>query len=91
MRILNFKRPRENINSLYKHLKINRIKNIILISNCQLVLNQIQNNLLKHISKYFPVKTKHHLHNTRGKELDVPKIKTSYYQSDSISLKAIKQ
>ena len=45
LQILNFKCPREGADYLYKESKINELKKIIIIADCQFVYDQLKNNL----------------------------------------------
>ena len=90
LRILNFKGPREGADYLHKESKINKLKNIIRIANCQFVYDQLKNNLSETFSNFFTLNPQLHQHNTRKKRLAVPNAKTISYGSNSITLKAIK-
>ena len=90
LRILNFKGPREGADYLHKESKINKLKNIIRITNCQFVYDQLKNNLSETFSNFFTLNPQLHQHNTRKKRLAVPNAKTISYGSNSITLKAIK-
>ena len=91
LRILNFKGLREGSDYLYKESKINKLKNIIIIANIQLVYNQLKNNLPKTFSNFFTLNTQLHQHNTRKNRLTVSNANTTSYGSNSITLKATKQ
>ena len=41
IRILNFKGPRGGSENLYKESKIDKVRNIIIIANCQFVYDQL--------------------------------------------------
>ena len=90
LRILNFKGPREGADYLHKESKINKLKNIIRITNCQFVYDQLKNNLSETFSNFFTLNPQLHQHNTRKKRLAVPNAKTISYGSNSITLEAIK-
>ena len=61
-------------------------------NNCLLlVFSQIRNNLSINCGKYLSIKTEKYSHNTRWKQLDVLKMITTYYGSDSMTFKSIKQ
>ena len=91
MRILNLKGPRESVDYLYKESKIDKLKNIIIKANWQLVYDQLKNNLSETFSNFFTLNTQLHKHNTRKNRFIFPKVKTISYGSNSITLKAIKQ
>ena len=60
-------------------------------ANCRLVYDQLKNNLPDSFSTFFTLNTQLHKHNTRKNRLLLPKVKTISYDSNSITLKAIKQ
>ena len=90
---MNFKGPQEGSDYLYKEYKINKLKNIIIIANCQFVYDQLKNYLpQRNFSNFFSLDTQLHQHNTRKNILAVPNANMmTSYRSYSISLKAIKQ
>ena len=91
IRILNFKVSKQGAEKLYKKLKIDKVRNIIIIANCWFAYDQLQKNLPESFSDFFTLNTQLHHHNTRGNKLIVPNINTTRYGSNSITLKAIKQ
>ena len=85
IRILNFKGPRAEASNLYKESKLYILKQITTTEN------SIKKNLPKNFNNYFTVKKNQHQCNARRKKLDVPIVNSNYYESNSITLKAIKQ
>ena len=75
---------------MYKESKINKLKNIIKIANCQFVYDQLKNNLPETFSNFFTLNTQLHKRNTRKNRLAVPNAKTTGYGSNSITFKVIK-
>ena len=78
IRILNFKGPREGAENLYKQSKIDKVRNIIIIANCQLVYEQLWKKLPENFSDFFTLKTKLHHHNAGGKKAYRSKCKHYY-------------
>ena len=91
IRILNFKGLREGAENLYKESKIDKVRNIIIIANCQFVYDQLQKKLPENFSDIFTLNTQLHHRSTRGNKLIGPNVNTTRYGSNSITLKAIKQ
>ena len=83
--------PREGAKNLYKESKIEKVSNIIIITNYRLVYDQLRKKLPENFSELFTLNTQLHHHNTRGNKLIVPSVNTSVYGSNSITLKAIKE
>ena len=91
IRILNFTGPGEEAEKLYKQSKTDKVRNIIIITNCRFVYDQLWKKLPENFSDFFTLNTQLHHHNTRGNKLIVPNVNTTIYGSNSIRLKAIKQ
>ena len=88
--IINFKGSYTSIAPLYEYSQILKLKDIILLNNCQFVYNQINNNLPNIFNNYFTQSNYFHEHNTRGLKLTVPTVNTTMYGTNSITMKAIK-
>ena len=89
IRILKFMGPREGVENLYKESKIDKIRNII--TNCQFVYDQLRKKLPENFIGFFTLNTQLQHHNTGSKKRIVPNVNTTIYESNSITLKAIKQ
>ena len=81
--------PREGVENLYKESKIDKIRNII--TNCQFVYDQLRKKLPENFIGFFTLNTQLQHHNTGSKKRIVPNVNTTIYESNSITLKAIKQ
>ena len=91
LRILNFRRPRENNQPLYKISKICKLKEFVRLYNLQFVQNHLNYFLPKNFLNYFTKATNLHDHNTRGIVLNVPNVNTTCYGSNTITLRAIRE
>ena len=89
LRILNFKKPWEPIEQIYKESKTFKLKDIVTISNLKCVYDQMNKILPRVFEKNFINKTRQHLYNTRRNSLDVPQVNTMTYGSNSFTLHAI--
>ena len=66
LRIINFKRSMEPSGPLYQKLKINKLKNNIILNNCQFIFDKLTSSLPDVFDQFFqPLKEKHN-HYTRG-------------------------
>ena len=66
LRIINFKRSMEPSEPLYQKLKINKLKNNIMLNNCLSVFDMLTNNLANVFDQFFQPLKEQHNHNTRG-------------------------
>ena len=78
-------KPLKNLK--YKESKILKLKDIVTISNLKFVHDQV-NKILQSFWIFFINKTRH-LYNTTGNSLDVSRMKTMTYGSNSFTLHAI--
>ena len=93
LRIINFKRSMEPSEPLYQKLKINKLKNNIMLNNCLSVFDILTNNLANVFDQFFQPLKEQHNHNTRGSQqylLNIPKTNTQTFGSNSIKIKSIK-
>ena len=68
LRIINFKQSIEPSEPLYQNLKINKLKNNIILKNCLFVFDKLTNNLPDVFDQFFhPFKEQHNC-NTRGSQ-----------------------
>ena len=91
MRIINFKHSADQCNPLYSKLKILKFKDQITYYNCLFVHDFFVKNLPNVFNNYFSPLRDIHVHNTRGRGrllLDVPRVKTRHYGSNSIRVKS---
>ena len=78
---------------LYQKLKINKLKNNIILSNCLFVFDKLTNNLPDVLDQFFQPLEEQHNHNTRGSKqylLNIPKKNALMFGSNSIKIKSIK-
>ena len=78
---------------LYQKLKINQLKNNIILNNCLFVFDKLTNNLPDVFDQFFQHLKEQHNHNTRGSQqylLNTPKTNTQMFGSNSIKIKSIK-
>ena len=75
---------------LYQKLKINQLKNNIILNNCLFVFDKLTNNLPDVFDQFFQHLKEQHNHNTRGYLLNIPKTNTQMFGSNSIKTKSIK-
>ena len=93
LRIINFKQSMELSEPLHQKLKINKLKNNIILNNCLFVFDMLTNNLPDVFDQFFQPFKEQHNHNTRGSQqylLNIPKTKTQMLGSNSIKIKSIK-
>ena len=93
LQIISFKDRTEPSDPLYAKDKILKLQNIITLSNCLFIYNQLCDNLPNAFSNYFRLLKGHHRHITRGSNqftLNVPRVNTATYGSNSVKFKAIK-
>ena len=68
LRIINFKQSMEPSEPLYQNLKINKLKNNIILNSCLFVFDKLTNNLPDVFDQFFhPFKEQHNC-NTRGSQ-----------------------
>ena len=78
---------------LYQNLKINKLKNSIILNNCLFVFDKLTNNLPDVFDQLFQSLKEQHNHNTRGLQqylLNIPKANTQMLGSSSVKIKSIK-
>ena len=83
----------ESSEPLYQKLKINKLKNNIILKNCLFVFDKLINNLPDVFGQFFQPLKEHHNHNTRGSRqylLNIPKTNTQMFDSNSIKTNSIK-
>ena len=68
LRIINFKQSMEPSEPLYQKLKINKLKNNIILSNCLFVFDKLTNNLPDVLDQFFQSFKEQHNHITRGSQ-----------------------
>ena len=81
LRIVNFKQFMEPSERLYNQLKINSLKNNIILNNCLFVFDNLTNNLPV-FDQFFKLFKELHNHNTRVSQqylLNIPKTNTKYW------------
>ena len=66
LRIINFKQSMEPSEPLYQKLKINKLKNNIILNNCLFVFDKLTNNLPDEFDQFFQPFKEQHNYNTRG-------------------------
>ena len=92
LRIKSFKQLMEPSEPLYNQLKINSLKNNIILNNCLFVFDNLTNNLPDVFDQFFKPFKELHNHNTRGSQqylLNIPKTNTQMFGSNSIKIKLI--
>ena len=93
LRIISFKDRTEPSDPLYANHKILKLQNIITLNNCLFIYDQLYDNLPNAFSNYFKLLKNQHRHNTRFCNqftLNVQRINTETYGSNSVKIKAIK-
>ena len=93
LRIISFKDRTESSDLLYVNPKILKLQSIISWNNCLFIYDQLCDNLPNAFSNYFKLLKDQHRHNTRGSNqftLNVPRVYTETYGSNSVKIKAIK-
>ena len=89
---LSFKHFMEPSEPLYNQLKINGLKNNIILINCLFVFDNLTNNLPDVFDQFFKPFKELHNHNTRESQqylLNIPKTNTQMFGSNSIKIKSI--
>ena len=67
LQIINFKQSMEPYEPLYQKLKINKLKNNIILNNCLIVFDKLTNILLDVLDQFFqPLKEQYNHYTTRG-------------------------
>ena len=92
LRIISFKQFMEPSEPLYNQLKINSLKNNIILNNCLFVFDNLTNNLPNVFDQFFRPFKELHNHNTRGSQqylLNIPKTNTQMFGSNSTKIKSI--
>ena len=92
-RIVNFKQSMEPSEPLYQKLKINKLKNNIILNNCLFIFDKLTNNLPHVFDQFFQSLKEQHNHYTRGSQqylLNIPKTNTQMFVSNSIKIKSTK-
>ena len=92
LRIISFKQFMEPSEPLYNQLKINSLKNNIILNNCLFVFDKVANNLPDIFDQFFKPFKELYNHNTRGSQqylLNIPKTNTQMFGSNSIKIKSI--
>ena len=77
---------------LYNLLKINSLKNNIILNNCLFVFDYLTNNLPDVFDRFFKSFKELHNDNTRGSQqylLNIPKTNTQMFGFNSIKIKSI--
>ena len=93
LRIINFKQSMESSEPFYQKVKINNLKNNIILSSCLFVVDTLTNNLPDVFDQFFQPLKEHHNHYTRGSQqylLNIPKINIQTLCSNSIKVKSRK-
>ena len=93
LRIIYSKDRTEPSDPLYANHKILKLQNIITLNNCLFIDDQLCDNLPNAFSNYFKLLKNQQMYNTRGSNhftLNVPRVNTETYGSNSIRNKAIK-
>ena len=81
LRIISFKQFMEPSELLYNQLKINSLKNNIILNNCLFVFDNLTSNLLDVFDQFFKPFKELHNHKTRGTQqylLNISKTNTQY-------------
>ena len=90
IRVISFKNKFTPIDPLLKEQKIMTLKNIILLENCNLVLQYQNDNLPDAFENFFQNNNNQYDHNTRSalnKNIQIPQVNTTQYGLQSISYK----
>ena len=93
LRIISFKDRTEPSDPLYANHKILKLQNIITLNNFLFIYDQLYDNLPNAFASYFKCLKNQHSHNTRVSNqftLNVPRVTTETYGSNSVKIKAIK-
>ena len=92
LRIISFKQSMEPSEPLYNHLKINSLKNNIILKNCLFVFDKLANNLPNIFDQFFKPFKELHNHKSRASQqylLNTPKTNIQIFGSNSIKIKSI--
>ena len=90
LRIVSFKQFVKPSEPLYNQLKINSLKNNIILNNCLFVFDKLTSNLPDVFDQLFKPFKELHNHNTRESQqylLNIPKTNTQMFGSNSIKIK----
>ena len=93
LRIINFKQIMEPSELLYEKLKINKLKDNIIINKCLFIFDKLTNNLPDVSDQFFQPLKKQYNHYTRGSQqylLNITKRNTQMFGSNSIKIKSTK-
>ena len=91
LQVISFKERTEPSDPLYANYKILKLQNIIISNNFLFIYDQLCDKLLKAFSNY--LKLLKNQHSTRGSNhftLNVTRVNTEIYRSNTIKIKAIK-
>ena len=91
--ITSFKDRIEPSYPLYANHRILKLQNIITLKNCLFIFDQLRHNLPNAFSNYFKLLKDQHRKNTRASNkftLNVPRVNTETYGSNSVKIKTIK-
>ena len=91
--ITSFKDRTEPSDALYANHKILKLQNIITLKNCLFIYDQLCDNLPNAFSNYVKLLKDQHRQNTRDSNkftLNVSRVNTESYGSNSVKIKAIK-
>ena len=93
LRIINSKESMEPSEPLYQKLKINKLKNNIILKNCLFVFDELINNLPDVFDQFFQPFKEQHNRNTRRSQkylLNIPKTNMQMFGSNSIKITSTK-
>ena len=90
LRIINFQNPSEPSEQIYTESKIFELNDIVTISNMKFVCDQMNKTLPRAFENLFINKTSQHFYNIRRSSLDIPKVQTTTFGSNSFTLHAIR-
>ena len=93
LKIINFKEERHPSEPLFTETMILNLTNIITLNNSMLVFGHLNSSLPAIFDDLFIRFKEQHCHNTRGArryDLNIPKMKASFYGSKSVQVKSIK-
>ena len=88
LRIINFKQSMKPSEPLYQKLKINKLKNNIILNNCLFVFDKLTNNLPDVFDQFFQSLKEQRNHNTRGSQqylLNIPKTNTKIFNKNYVN------
>ena len=93
LQIISFKERTKISERLNANHKILKLQNTLTLNNFLFTYDQLCDNLPKAFSKYFKLLKDQHRHDTRSSyqiTLNVPRVNTETYGSNSVKIKAIK-